>query len=135
MGGCRSFAAMLKDMDDGFGLLFDKVRELGIEDHTQAPPIENFEEAAGKRVQLGLLIRQLISDRQITLDEADLRAHIEEMVAGYENPEDMVNLYLSNPQIVQQIEPMALEQKAIDWLLENGKVKSRKVSFKEYMKP
>ncbi len=29
-----SFAAMLKDMDDGFGLLFDKVRELGIEDHT-----------------------------------------------------------------------------------------------------
>lgn len=29
-----SFAAMLKDMDDGFGLLFDAVRELGIEDHT-----------------------------------------------------------------------------------------------------
>lgn len=29
-----SFAAMLKDMDDGFGQLFDKVRELGIEDHT-----------------------------------------------------------------------------------------------------
>jgi arylsulfatase A-like enzyme len=25
---------MLKDMDDGFGQLFDKVRELGIEDHT-----------------------------------------------------------------------------------------------------
>ena len=29
-----SFAAMLKDMDEGFGQLFDKVRELGIEDHT-----------------------------------------------------------------------------------------------------
>ena len=29
-----SFAAMLKDMDDGFGQLFEKVRELGIEDHT-----------------------------------------------------------------------------------------------------
>jgi arylsulfatase A-like enzyme len=29
-----SFAAMLKDMDDGFGQLFEAVRELGIEDHT-----------------------------------------------------------------------------------------------------
>jgi arylsulfatase A-like enzyme len=29
-----SFASMLKDMDEGFGLLFDKVRELGIEDNT-----------------------------------------------------------------------------------------------------
>ncbi|MEE4217832.1 MAG: sulfatase-like hydrolase/transferase [Xanthomonadales bacterium] len=29
-----SFAAMLKDMDDGFGQLFDKIMELGIEDHT-----------------------------------------------------------------------------------------------------
>lgn len=29
-----SFASMLKDMDDGFGQLFDKIRELGIEDHT-----------------------------------------------------------------------------------------------------
>jgi arylsulfatase A-like enzyme len=29
-----SFAAMLKDMDEGFGQLFEKVRELGIEDHT-----------------------------------------------------------------------------------------------------
>jgi arylsulfatase A-like enzyme len=29
-----SFAAMLKDMDEGFGLLFEKIRELGIEDNT-----------------------------------------------------------------------------------------------------
>jgi arylsulfatase A-like enzyme len=29
-----SFAAMLKDMDEGFGQLFDKVKALGIEDHT-----------------------------------------------------------------------------------------------------
>jgi arylsulfatase A-like enzyme len=29
-----SFAAMLRDMDEGFGLLFEKVRELGIEDST-----------------------------------------------------------------------------------------------------
>ena len=45
----------------------------------------------------------------------------------------MVNVYMGNPQMVQQIEPMVLEDQAIDWLLENGKVTTKKVSFKDYM--
>ena len=45
----------------------------------------------------------------------------------------MVNMYMSNPQIVQQIEPMVLEQQAIDWLTENGKVTEKKSSFTDYM--
>ena len=40
---------------------------------------------------------------------------------------------MGNAQMVQQIEPMVLEDQAIDWLLENGKVKDKKVSFKDYM--
>ena len=45
----------------------------------------------------------------------------------------MVDIYMSNPQIRQQIEPAALEQMAVDWLLDNGSVKEKKVSFTEYM--
>ncbi len=111
----------------------EAMRQLGIEDHDQAPPKENFAEAAEKRVRLGLLIRQLIADQQLTLEEEHVRAHVEEMCAGYENAEDMVNIYMSNPQIRQQIEPMAMEQLAVDWLLENGTVKDKKVSFSDYM--
>ena len=48
---------------------------------------------------------------------------------------DLRNMYMSNPQIMQQIEPMVVEQKAVEWLLENGKSKSKKVSFTKYMNP
>ena len=113
----------------------EAMQRLGIEDHDQAPPMESFKEAADKRVRLGLLLRQLISEKSISVDEAALRGRVEEMCAGYENAEDMVNMYMSNPQIMQQVEPMVVEQKAIGWLLENGKVKSKKVSFKDYMNP
>jgi trigger factor len=113
----------------------EAMQRLGIEDHSQAPPKENFREAAGKRVRLGLLLRQVITDNNITVDEAALRARVEEMCGGYENAEDMVNMYMGNPQVMQQIEPMVVEQKAVDWLLENGKTKKKKVSFKEYMNP
>ena len=113
----------------------EAMQRLGIEDHDKAPPMENFKEAAGKRVRLGLLLRQVIADNNITADEAAVRARVEDMCAGYENADDMVNMYLGNPQVMQQIEPMVVEQKAVDWLLENGKAKKKKVSFKDYMNP
>ena len=111
----------------------EAMRRMGIEDHDQAPPMESFAESAENRVRLGLLIRQLIADQNITIDQNRVRQHVEEMCAGYENSDDMVNMYLGNPQVMQQIEPIVLEQTAIDWLLQNGKVKLKKVSFSDYM--
>ena len=71
----------------------------------------------------------------------DLLAHCTRVNASAEalmltptvTPEQMVEIYMSNPQVVQQIEPVVLEQRAVDWLVENGKVKEKKVSFTEYM--
>ncbi len=111
----------------------EAMHRLGIEDHDQAPPIENFAEQADKRVRLGLLMRQLIADQEIVLDEEALRAHVEQMVAGYDESEEMANMYMTNPQIRQQIEPVALEQLAVDWLVENSKVTSKTVTFTDYM--
>lgn len=111
----------------------EAMRRMGIEDHDQAPPLDNFSETADKRVRLGLLIRQLIADQELTLDDAALRTHVEEMCAGYENPEEMINMYMGNPQVLQQIEPMAMEELAIEWLLGNGKVSTSKISFTDYM--
>jgi trigger factor len=109
------------------------MQRMGIEDAEQAPGLENFAEAADKRVRLGLLLRQVISDQKLTVVAENVRAHVEKMCASYENPENMVNAYMGSPQIVQQVEPMVLEQQAVDWLMENGKNKVKKVTFQEYM--
>jgi trigger factor len=121
--------------DESHSMQHEAMQRMGIEDHDQAPPLDNFKEAAEKRVRLGLLLRQVISENSITVGEGDLRARVEEMCAGYENADDMVNMYMSNPQILQQIEPMVVEQKAVQWLIENGKSKTKKVKFKDYMNP
>jgi len=114
-------------------LQHDTMRRLGIEDHDKAPPAENFAEAAERRVRLGLLVRQLIQDNNLSVDTDRVRKHVEEMCASYENAEDMVAMYMSNEQALAQIEPMVLEDQAVEWLTENGVVKTRKVGFKEYM--
>ena len=111
----------------------EAMQRMGVEDAEQAPALDNFSAAAEKRVALGLLLRQVIVDKELTVDEAMIRARVEELCAGYENADDMVDMYLSNPQVMQQIEPMVIEQQAIHWIIENGKSKAKKISFKEYM--
>ncbi len=113
----------------------EAMRRLGVEDHSQAPAIEGFFEAAERRVRLGLLLRQYVQDRSLSVDPARVRSHVEEMCAGYENAEDMVATYMSNPQFISQIEPMVLEEQALDSLIENGSEKVKKVGFKDYMNP
>ncbi|MDH4126077.1 MAG: trigger factor [Gammaproteobacteria bacterium] len=112
----------------------EAMQRLGVEDVAKAPALDNFAEVAEKRVRLGLLIRKLIADQKLSVNSAMVRARVEQMCAGYENSEDMVNMYMSNPQIVEQIEPMVLEQQAIDWLMANGKVTIKKIAFNDYMK-
>lgn len=118
---------------EAHSLLYEVMREHGIEDHSQAPPIEDFRENALKRVQLNLLMRQIIDDNNIKVDQDRLRERIELMCAGYENPEEIANTYLSNPEIMQQIEPIVLEEQAVAWIVANGKEKHKKIGFKEFM--
>lgn len=114
-------------------LQHEAMRRLGIEDHDKAPPAENFAEAAERRVRLGLLVRQLIQDNNLSVDTDRVRKHVEEMCASYENAEDMVAMYMRNEQAIAQIEPIVLEEQAVEWLTENGVVKTRKAGFQEYM--
>jgi trigger factor len=113
----------------------EAMRQFGIEDHDQAPPIDNFKEGAEKRVRLSLLIRQLVDDNNIELDAGRMRERVEQLCAGYENAGEMVNNYLGNPQVMERIEPMVLEEQAVEWIIENGVEKKKAISFKEYMKP
>ena len=80
-----------------------------------------------------MLLRQYIQDNALTVDTDQVRARVEDMCGGYENAPDMVASYMGNPQIIAQIEPMVLEEQAVDLLIKNGVEKVMKVDFKAYM--
>jgi len=113
----------------------EAMRRMGVEDHSQAPPREHFAEAAERRVRLGLLLRQFIDDNDIHVDAERVRQRVNEMCSSYENAEQMAASYMSNPQVLQQIEPLILEEQAVEALVDIGTAKEKKVSFKDYMKP
>ena len=98
----------------------EAMRQLGIEDHDQAPPAENFTESAEKRVPPGIAgSGQLIEDHNIEVDAERLAgtgrgtcAPAMKMPTKWRKPTS------SNPQIMQQIEPMVIEEQAVEWLVE-----------------
>jgi trigger factor len=113
----------------------EAMRRLGIEDHDQAPALENFRKGAERSVRLGLLLQQLIRDQNLNVDPERVRSKVEDLCSSYERADEMVTGYLSNPQVMAQIEPLVLEEQAVDWLVEQGSVTTKKVGFGKYMKP
>ncbi len=113
----------------------EAMRQLGVEDHAQAPPIDGFLENAEKRVRLGLLIRRLVDDNNIQVDAERMKERVANICAGYENADEMATTYMNDPKAMQQLEPMVIEEQAVEWLAKNGVEKTNKISFRDYMNP
>ncbi len=109
----------------------EMARRAGIRDVSQLPSREPFEEAARRRVTLGLLLGELIRTENIQVDRARVQVQLAEIVAAYPNAEEMRRQYLQNPDAMRQIENQVREDQVIDWLLAKVKQVPKPSSFRE----
>jgi trigger factor len=94
-------------------------------------PREPFVKQAERRVSLGLLLAEVVKAGDIKLDQAQLKAKVEEIAQVYHNPEQVVQWYYQNPEMLSEVESLVLEEAAINFLLEKAKVVEKKLSFEE----
>ena len=109
------------------------MERMGIQDAAQAPPLDTFREPAEKRVRLGLLLQEVIADNKIEVDRDRVNAKIDELVAPYDQPDEIRNMYLQNPQFLGQVENVVLEEQVVEFLQGQAKVSAKKMTFKELM--
>jgi len=96
-------------------------------------PASLFEEQASTRVKLALLMNEIISINDLKADAERVRETIESAAAAYDQPEEMVNWYYSNPQHLQQVESTVVEEQVVDLILEAATVTEKTFSFDELM--
>ena len=96
-------------------------------------PAEMFNEEATRRVQLGLLISEVIKQNKIELDQSLVDSTIEEMAISYEQPDQVRAYYRQNQQARAGIEGMVLEEQVVAHILEQAKVTEKEVSFEDLM--
>jgi len=115
-------------------LQIETARRMGARDASQVPARDPFVEPAKRRVSLGLLINELIKREKIAVDRERVNERLLDLVASYENPQEMLQAYQRQPEAMRQVEMMVLEEQVVDWLLERAKVTDQSTTFKALMK-
>jgi trigger factor len=118
------------------GLVHQEAHNLAHQAHERNPAVDAhgdlapFEAEAAQRVKLGLLLAEITRREGIKADPQRVRAEIERMAAGFGADSEMfVNWYYSQPERLQDIENMALEEQLVDWVLSKVQVNEETLSF------
>jgi len=111
----------------------EAMRRAGVKDASQAPPRDPFIEPARRRVALGLLLNDVIRKENLVVDRARVNERLDEMVSAYGDAGAMKRAYMQNAEAMRQVESLALEDQAVDWILEHAKVRKISSTFKELM--
>lgn len=98
-------------------------------------PDDLFREQAKRRVTLGLILGEVISQQGIQADADKVRDAVEEIAATYESPEEVVKWYYSNEEQLQGIESSVIEDQVFDYIIEQAQVSDKGVSYQDVIKP
>ncbi|WP_158783300.1 trigger factor [Pantoea sp. BAV 3049] len=96
-------------------------------------PRELFEEQAKRRVVVGLLLGEVIRTHELKADEDRVKALIEEMASAYEDPREVIEFYSKNNELMNNMRNVALEEQAVEAVLEKAKVTEKATNFQELM--
>lgn len=104
-------------------------------DPAQMPelPAELFTEQAERRVKIGLLLGEVIKGNELKAEDDRVNALIASMASAYEDPKEVVEYYNSNNELMQSMRNLALEEQAIEAVLESAKVTDKEVAFEDFM--
>lgn len=112
----------------------ENLRQYGIGDEQLAGMgKDSYLEQAQKRVALQLLVRELVSEQGFKAETSEMRELIEKNASGYEHPEEVVNWYFADKSRLAEVEALVIEDKLIDWLLDQATVSETPYTFDALM--
>lgn len=96
-------------------------------------PNELFEEQAKSRVEVGLLLAEVIKVNELEASDDEIRAKVQELAEQYQEPEQVVEHYMGDDQLKTQVKSAILEEKAVDVLLGQASVQDVEMSYQDVL--
>jgi len=98
-------------------------------------PDEMFQDQADKRVKIGLLAAEIIQQNEFKADEDKVKALVEEMAQGYQDPQEFIDHYMNNAEQRSQLEGVVLEDQVVEHLLAAASITEVAVDYKTAVEP
>jgi len=92
-----------------------------------------YEAEARRRVSLGLLIAEIIKRNQLQVDPQRVRETIENLAQSYEKPEEVVQWYYGNQDMLAGVQTLVMEETVVEWIANQADITEKTASFDEIM--
>ncbi len=96
-------------------------------------PPELFTVRAQERVKLGLILAELVKHQDLKAKPEQVKALVRDYAQSFEQPEEMVKWYHSDPARLQEVKNMVLEDNVMAWVMGVAKLTDRAMEFNELM--
>lgn len=96
---------------------------------------EEYEFQGRRRVELGLLLSEIIQKNNLKVTPARLREEVEKLAASYDDPAMIVKHIYGSKEQLSEVESNTLEQTAIEWILGQAKVVDKPMAFDSLVNP
>lgn len=92
-----------------------------------------FKEQAQRRVKLGLILGEVVKRHGLQAKPEQIRATLEDHAQSFEQPEQMVRWYYTQPERMQEVEALVLEDNVVAWAINLAKVQDQPMKMQELM--
>lgn len=89
----------------------------------------SFETEARRRVQIGLLVSEIVREQRFRAAPEQVRARVESLASSYENPAEAIQWYYADHNRLSTVEQLVLEDQVVDWIMGQAQVTDEKTSF------
>jgi trigger factor len=90
---------------------------------------------ARQRVIAGLLLRQIAQSNNLRVDNRKVSDRIAKIASTYEEPEQVVELYRNNPQMMDNVRTSVLEDQVSEWVADHADTTDVTLGFDDVMRP
>jgi len=112
-------------------LIDSEIEQLKTREGMQGFDAQSLEANAQKRIKLGVLVSEIARQNQIQVDPDRVRDTIETIAGSYEKPEEVVQWYYGNQEMLAGVQSAVMEEQVVDWIMAHSgaEVKEEDMSF------
>lgn len=92
---------------------------------------ESFMRPARKRVLVALLVGEIARRNELRLEPGRLNELLRLIASTYEDPQQVIDLYRNDPQLMSGLQNRAMEEQVIDWIAERAEHTEQAMTFQE----
>jgi trigger factor len=111
----------------------EDLKQRGMTTQNLSLPPDLFTERAQRRLKLSILVTDIVKRENLQPKPEQVRKAIEEHAESFEQPEQLVRWYYSDPARLAEVEALVIEDNVVEWAMGRMKVEDKPTDFDELM--